>query len=215
VDADIWDRRRRVAVKLTNNKHSSTLTGAGVFFMYYFWNKNKTAEVWFRNKRKPPEQNNKMVDDAYSPTAIMFGSELCRQMFNSDLPTVEKFAVLRLVKLYGGYRASGSFFVNDFCTVGKIQKYDFVNKYYTSSDALLRIAEVNFFTRNCTYEMKLLGCDETIRTGRKKEMFGCMKANLGRSTVNMYVELMMDMPNIAQEIFTIIPEVKSKNEKRE
>jgi hypothetical protein len=178
--------------------------------MQYFWHRNKTAEVWFRNKRKPPEQNHKLVVDTYSPTAILFGSSLCREMFNADAPTINKFAMLRLVRLDGGYSASGSIFVDDSRTMSKIKRYDYVERREIEGQGIYRIADVSFHTLTCTYEVKLLGNSEFSRLAKNKEMFQSMRSNLDRATLNIYVELMMDLPNIAEELFHVIPEVKRK-----
>jgi hypothetical protein len=178
--------------------------------MQYFWGNNKTTEVWFRNKRKPPEQNHKLITDNYSPTAILFGSSLCRELFNADAPTINKFAILRLVRLDGGYSASGSIFVNDSLTMSKIKRYDYNERREIEGQGIYRIADVSFHTLTCTYEVKLLGNSEFSRLAKNKEMFQAMKSNLDRSTLNIYVELMMDLPNIAEELFHVIPEVKRK-----
>jgi hypothetical protein len=178
--------------------------------MHYFWSGNKTAAVWFRNKRKPPEQNHKLIADCYHPTAIVFGSSLCREMFNADVPTVNKFAILRLVRLDGGYSASGSIFVNDSLTMSKIERYDYVERREIEGQGIYRIADVSFHTLPCTYEVKLLGNSEFSRLAKNKEMFQSMRSNLDRATLNIYIELMMDLPNIAEELFHVIPEVKRK-----
>jgi hypothetical protein len=178
--------------------------------MHYFWNGNKTAEVWFRNKRKPPEQNHKLMSDYYNPTTILFGSSLCREMFDADVPTVNKFATLRLVRLDGGYSASGSVFINDSLTVSKIKRYDFVERREIEGHGIYRVADVSFHTLTCTYEVKLLGASESSRLAKNKEMFHAMCANLDRATLNIYVELMRDLPNMAEELFHVIPEVKRK-----
>jgi hypothetical protein len=179
--------------------------------MHYFWGNNKTAEVWFRNKRKPP-QNHKLITDNYSPTAILFGSSLCREMFDAAAPTINKFATLRLVRLNGGYSASGGIFVNDNLTISKMRRYDYVERREIEGQGIYRIADVSFYTLTCTYEVKLLGNSEVSRLAKNKEMFQAMKSNLDRATLNIYVELMMDLPNMAEELFHVIPEVKRKND---
>jgi len=109
------------------------------------------SEVWFRNKRRPPEQNHKLITDNYAPTAILFGSSLCREMFNADAPTVNKFAMLRLVRLDGGYSASGGIFVNDSLTMSKIKRYDYNERREIEGQGIYRIADVSFHTLTCTY----------------------------------------------------------------
>jgi hypothetical protein len=131
-------------------------------------------------------------------------------MFGADVPTVNKFATLRLVRLDGGYSASGSVFINDSLMVGKIKRYDFDARRDIEGQGIYRVADVSFHTLTCTYEVKLLGNSESSRLAKNKEMFQAMKSNLDRATLNIYVELMMDLPNIAEELFHVIPEVKRK-----
>ena len=180
--------------------------------MHYLWNNNKTAQVWFRNKRKPPEANHKLVDEAGTPYGLVFGSQQCRTFFDADVPTVERFGVFRLTNQLGGYKASGTIFINDPKLVANIKKYCFATREYTSGPGLYRIADVNFYTYSHGYDVKIYGTDEVPEKVKQDyERSGIdVRHQIGHDTKHIYASLILDLPNIAEELFAIIPKVKRK-----
>jgi hypothetical protein len=180
--------------------------------MHYFWNKNKTAEVWFRNKRKPPEHNHKLINDIHTPYSFIFGSLECREFFNADAPTVDKFSILRLTSQIGGYKASGTVFVNDSSFVTNIKKYCFETRDYVTGPGLCRIMDVDFFTYSRSYNAKVYGSDEVPEEVKQyNEKYNITyNHQLSADNKHIYADLFLELPNIAKELFSVIPEVKRK-----
>lgn len=180
--------------------------------MYYLWSSNKTAQVWFRNKRKPPEINNKLVDAYGPPFGLVFGSQECRIFFDADVPTVERFAVFRLTNQIGGYKASGTIFVNDPKLVVNIKKYCFDTREYTYGPGLYRIADVNFYTYSQSYDVKMYGTGEVPEKVKQDYERNKMdvRHQCSHDVKHIYASLVLDLPNIADELFAIIPKVKRK-----
>jgi hypothetical protein len=180
--------------------------------MYYLWTNNKTAQVWFRNKRKPPEVNNKLVDESGTPFGILFGSQQCRTFFDADVPTVERFGVFRLTNQIGGYKASGTIFVNDPKLVVNIRKYCFTARNYISGLGLYRLVDVNFYTYSQDYDAKIYGtCEvpEKLKEAYEKSNID-VRHQISHDTKHIYASIVLDLPNIAEELFSIIPKVKRK-----
>ena len=180
--------------------------------MHYFWNKNKTAEVWFRNKRKPPEHNHKLIEDTCTPYKLAFGTERCLELFGAEVPTVNKFSVLRLTNQLGGYKASGTVFINDSRFVTNIKQYRFEPKDYFMGPGLYRIADVNFYTYSRSYDVRVCGADEVpeeVKQYNEKHNIA-YNHQLGADNKHIYADLFLELPNIAKELFSVIPEVKRK-----
>lgn len=181
--------------------------------MYYFWNNNQTAQVWFRNKRKPPEANNKLVDELGTTYGFVFGSQQCHTFFDADVPAVHRFAVLRLTTLPGGYKASGTIFVNEPSLVVNVRKYCFTTRDYVWGPGLYRIADVNFYTYSRDYDVKMYGNSEVpekLKEDYEKRNID-LRHQINHDNKHIYASIILDLPNISEELCSIIPKVKRKS----
>ena len=176
--------------------------------MKYFWAHNKVAEVWFRNKRKPPEHSHKLITDlSYAPSLLQFGSPTCMKLFGQQTPTVDKFAILRLTKSYGGYSARGSIFVNHSSVISNVKQYCFEKRESVVLPGLFHIFDVIFHTYDYTYHINLWGCRKDAKDENEST---AIKARLNEDNKLLYLDLLMEMPDIAGELFKAIPEIKRK-----
>lgn len=167
--------------------------------MQYYWIKNKTAEIWFRNKNKPP-QNHRLSEAelAYVPIYFTFGRESLRHT-GEEIPSAECFMLLRITKAYD-YVVKGNFYLNSKDFFGIHPRYNFENNIMEDQHGISFVYRVEFNCYSKSYDVKFVGGTENA------------KPNMNRHNIDKYLNSLQNLPEIAEEIFRVVPKIKRKKQ---